>query len=208
MSRIEEIIAELEDYFENCKFQPLSNTKIIVNKDEVDEIIDALKNSTPDEIKRYSRMVSNKDAILADAQKKADALIEQTKARAQEMVTEHEIMQQAYAQANEVVTIASNQAQEILDKATDDANDIRTSAITYTDQLLANLASIVSNAIAVNNENYTNLIASLQENLNLVNANRGELHEQDQAAQPDQSQSASADAAADGISVIASGDEE
>ncbi|BAK48252.1 hypothetical protein CXIVA_22850 [Clostridium sp. SY8519] len=208
MSRIEEIIAELEDYFENCKFQPLSNTKIIVNKDEVDEIIDALKNSTPDEIKRYSKMVSNKDAILADAQKKADALIEQTKARAQEMITEHEIMQQAYAQANEVVTIASNQAQEILDKATDDANDIRTSAITYTDQLLANLASIISNAIAVNNENYTNLIASLQENLNLVNTNRGELHEQDQAADTD-SQTASADAAADGISVIASsGDEE
>ena len=35
MSRIEQIITEIEDYIDSCKFQPLSNTKILVNKEEI-----------------------------------------------------------------------------------------------------------------------------------------------------------------------------
>ena len=42
---------------------------------------------TPDEIKRYQKIISNKDAILADAQSKADAIIADAKAQAQQMVT-------------------------------------------------------------------------------------------------------------------------
>ena len=34
MSRIEQIITEIEDYIDSCKFQPLSNTKILVNKED------------------------------------------------------------------------------------------------------------------------------------------------------------------------------
>ena len=34
-SRIEQIIDEIEDYIDSCKFQGFSNTKIIVNKDEI-----------------------------------------------------------------------------------------------------------------------------------------------------------------------------
>ena len=36
-SRIEQIIEEIEEYIDSCKFQPLSTTKIIVNKDQMDE---------------------------------------------------------------------------------------------------------------------------------------------------------------------------
>ena len=32
-SRIEQIIEEIEEYVESCKYQPLSTTKIIVNKE-------------------------------------------------------------------------------------------------------------------------------------------------------------------------------
>ena len=39
---------------------------------------------TPDEIKRYQKIISNKDAILADAQAKADAIIAQAQAQAQQ----------------------------------------------------------------------------------------------------------------------------
>ena len=36
-SRIEQIIEEIEEYIDSCKFQPLSTTKIIVNKEELEE---------------------------------------------------------------------------------------------------------------------------------------------------------------------------
>ena len=37
-SRIEQIIEEIEDYIDTCKFQPLSSSKIIVNKEELEEL--------------------------------------------------------------------------------------------------------------------------------------------------------------------------
>ena len=124
-SRIEQIIEEIEEYVESCKYQPLSTTKIVVNKEELEELLRELRMKTPDEIKRYQKIISNKDAILADAQAKADAVIAETKTQVQDMVKESEVMQQAYAQANEIVNSANQQAQAIIDSATADANNLR-----------------------------------------------------------------------------------
>ena len=131
-SRIEQIIEEIEEYVDSCKFQPLSSTKIVVNKEELEELLRELRMKTPDEIKRYQKIISNKDAILADAQSKADAIIADAKTQAQQMVTESEVMQQAYAQSNELLENTNQQAQEIMDNATTDANNIRMGALQYT----------------------------------------------------------------------------
>ncbi len=174
-SRIEQIIAEIEEYIETCKAQPLNKGKILVDKDELLDLFQELRANTPDEIRRYQRMIANKDAILADAQAKADAILTQAQIQTNELVSEHQIMQQAYAQANEVVTIATNQAQEILDRATEDANAIRVAAIEYTDNLLGNLENIVVHAIDTSKAKYDGLLSSLQDCYDIVKANRGEL---------------------------------
>ena len=180
-SRIEQIISEIEEYIDGCKFQPLSNSKIIVNKEELEELLTELRMKTPDEIKRYQQIISNKDAILADAQAKAEEILAQAQIQTNELVSEHQIMQQAYAQANEVVSIATNQAQEILDKATEDADSIRTAAIEYTDNLLGNLENIVVHAIDTNKAKYEGLLSSLQNCYDIVKANRNELTPTDEA---------------------------
>ena len=54
-SRMEQIIEEIEEYIDNCKYQPLSSTKIVVNKDELEELLTELKMKTPEEIKRYQK---------------------------------------------------------------------------------------------------------------------------------------------------------
>ncbi|MFR4318397.1 MAG: hypothetical protein ACLT2Z_02410 [Eubacterium sp.] len=56
MSKIEQIITEIEEYIDNCKFQPLSTTKIVVNKDDIDELLAELRLRTPDEIKNIRRL--------------------------------------------------------------------------------------------------------------------------------------------------------
>ena len=114
-SRIEQLIDEIEEYIDGCKYQTFSDTKIIVNKEEIDELLRELRMKTPDEIKRYQKIISNKEAILNDARAKAEALINEATLHTNQLINEHEIMQQAYAQANEVVTMATKQAQEILD---------------------------------------------------------------------------------------------
>jgi len=164
-SRIEQIIEEIEEYIDrDCKFQPLSTTKIIVNKEHLEELLRELRLKTPDEIKRYQKIIANRDAILADAQ-----------VQTTELVSEHEIMQQAYAQANEIVTQATAQAQEIIDNATSDANAIRIGAIQYTDDLMANAESIIGHTLDSYTTKYDGLISSLQECYETVRANRAEL---------------------------------
>ena len=66
-SRIEQIIEEIEEYIDGCKYQALSSSKIIVNKDELEELLNELRSKTPEEIKRYQKIISNQDAILQEA---------------------------------------------------------------------------------------------------------------------------------------------
>lgn len=177
-SRMEQIIEEIEEYIENCKYQPLSTTKIIVNKEELSELIGELRSKTPEEIRRYQKIISNKEAILADAQAKADQIIAQAEIQTTELVSEHQIMQQAYAQANEVVMIATKQAQDILDNATNEANSIRMNAMAYTDEKLGSIEGILENAIDTTKARSENLVSSLQGFLDVVSANRAELRPQ------------------------------
>lgn len=175
-SKIEQIIDEIEEYIDNCKPHNFSSSKIVVNRDEIDELLTELRMKTPEEIKRYQKIISNQEAILADAKAKAEAIIAQAQIKTDELVSEHQIMQQAYAQANEVVMIATKQAQEILDNATNDANNIRMGAMQYTDDILRNLEISISHAMDSAKARHENYMSSLQEFYDVVSSNRAELN--------------------------------
>lgn len=179
-SRIEQLIDEIEEYIDTCKYSAFSNSKIIVDKDQIDDLLRELKSKTPDEIKRYQKIISNRDAILTEAKNKAEALINEATVHTNELINEHEIMQQAYAQANEVVQLASAQAQEILDKATMEANDVKMSALQYTDDSLAAIENILSRSIETVENHYSGLLRELNEYLDVIRANRNELHPADE----------------------------
>lgn len=177
MSKIEQTIIEIEEYLDNCKFQPLSSgTKIIVNKEEIDELISELRLKTPDEIKKYKRIIANKDAILKDAKAKAEAMLREAEAQTTELISEHEIMQQAYAQADAIVQDAQLQANQILDSANADAQAIRMGAMQYTDDELANLQNIITHTMENVTIKYDNFMKALNTSLDVVVANRQELH--------------------------------
>ncbi|MCI8318511.1 MAG: ATP synthase F0 subunit B [Lachnospiraceae bacterium] len=177
-SRIEQIIEEIEEFIDSCKFQPLSSTKIVVNKEELEELLRELRMKTPDEIKRYQKIISNKDAILEDAQTKADNIIAEAQAQAQKIVSESEVMQVALQQSNQLIEQTNAQAQEIMDKATEDSNNIRMSAIHYTDEMLDNLEKIMSHSIEAAGSKYNNFINSIQSCYDIVSKNRAELSPQ------------------------------
>ena len=181
-SRIEQLIDDIEEYIDSCKFQPFSSNKIIVNKDDIQDLIHELRAKTPDEIKRVQRIIQNKDEILNDARSKAEQLINEATIQTTELISEHEILQQAYAQANEVVLIATKQAQEILDNATNEANNVRMGAMNYTDQQLQGIEEILTHSIDTSRMRYENLIQSLQGYLDIVTTNRAQLFPSEEAA--------------------------
>lgn len=176
MSKIEQIIVELEEYIDKCKYQPLSNSKIIVNRDELDEIIEELKSAIPDEIKKYQRIIANRDAILRDAQDKSDTMIKKANQMTSNLVSEHEIMQQAYKEASRVIEEATSQAGRILDKATAEANEVKRAAMQYTDKSLSDIQDILSSAIENLTVKNDAIIRSLESSLDITTQNRKELH--------------------------------
>ncbi len=128
-----------------------------------------------DEIKRYQKIISNKEAILNDARNKAEALINDATVHTNELINEHEIMQQAYAQANEVVTLASHQAQEILDNATIEANGVRAAAVQYLDDMLASLENLMTTTLNTTTAHYESFFNTINSYNEVVKANRAEL---------------------------------
>ena len=192
MSRIEQLIGEIEEYIDGCKFQPLSNTKILVNKEELEELLVELRLRIPDEIKQYQKIISNQDAILTDARTQADAMIEKATAQTNELVNEHEIMQRAYEAANQVIEDANNQAQTIVDAAVRDADNIRQGAVQYTQDMLMSVENIINHTMEGAQGRFDSFMSSLKSSYDIVSANRAELdhsiqrNDEAAAAEPEQ----------------------
>lgn len=190
MSRIEQLISEIEEYLDGCKFQPFSNTKIIVDKEQLEECLSELRLKTPDEVKKYQKIINNKDAIINEAKEQADQILNAAQVQTEKLMNEHEIMQRAYASANELIEQATAKAQGILDNAIEDANNIRMGAVSYTDDMLSKLQYIIEHSINDNKQQYGSLISGLEEVLSVVNNNRRELNAKDdeQPSQDDNNQ--------------------
>jgi cell division septum initiation protein DivIVA len=174
-SKIEQLIDEIEDYIDSCKYKAFSTEIILVNKTEIDDLLRELRMKTPEEIQKYKKIVSNTEAIINDAKQKAQDLLDNAAVQTNELISEHQIMQQAYTQANEIVEMASQQAQEILDNATIEANNVKLAAMQYTDNILANLENIIKHSVEMSTRDFNNLVGNLQQVQNVVTSNRAEL---------------------------------
>ena len=172
MSKIEQIIMDLEDYIEGCKLSPLSNSKISVNKNEIEEMIDDLKANIPDEVKKYQRIIANRDAILKDAQDKAEEMIRKANEMTVQLVSEHEIMQKAYAEADDLLKQTRNEAQRLVDDARGEANSLKSAANNYLDSSMADIQDILVSTINGLSSYTTEILNALQTNLNIVVKNR------------------------------------
>ena len=175
MNRIEQIIGEIEDYIEQCKSYPLSNSKIIVNREELGEMLVELRMAVPDEIRKCQKIVSNQDAILNDAKARADSMVAEANRMTEQLVDEHESMQKAYATANKLTDDARVQAQTIVENATAEANGIKLGAINYTDEMLKSLQTIITHAMDGAQSRFNDLQSTLQSSYDIVSSNRKEL---------------------------------
>jgi len=177
-SRIEQLIEDIYEFVESCRMQPLSSTKVIVPKDELYDLLDELRLRTPDEIKRYQKIIANRDAIIADAEEKAEAILAKTREQANEILNEHEIMQQAYYQANEMIMQASEEADRLRREAQMEADQIRSGALAYSQEILAEMERVFANAYETALSRYDSFIGMLKENMEIVSNNKREIEAQ------------------------------
>jgi hypothetical protein len=178
LSRIEQLIEDIYEFVESCKMSPLSSTKVVVPKDQLYDLLDELRLRTPDEIKRYQKIIANRDAIIADAEDKAATMLADAQEKTKNLISEHEIMQQAYAQANQVLEQANNEARQILASANADADQIRSGALSYTEEILSTAEKLLADSFEAIKARNNSLLTALEDNLNIVRSNKKEITDQ------------------------------
>ncbi len=172
---VEEMIDQIEIFIENCKYQPLSQTKIVVHKEELESMLEELKLKLPSEIERCRKIMRNKEAILADARTRSDAIITESVNEANRLVDQHNITELANVRANEILEMARNQAQQIVDQASEEANEIRLGAMYYTKDKLSEMRDLYNRIHEVEKENYRTLIESLESDTYVFENNISEM---------------------------------
>lgn len=177
-SRIEQLIEDIYEFVESCRMQPLSSTKVIVPKDELYDLLDELRLRTPDEIKRYQKIIANRDAIIADAENKAEQILANTRDKSKELLNEHEIMQQAYYEANEMIMQASQEAEKLRKEASEEADQIRTGVLVYSNDILNELEKVVASVYEASVSRYDSFLNALGSNLDIIRHNKQELMDQ------------------------------
>ena len=93
------LLEELENVIDSATEVPFSNKKM-VDKDEIERLIDAINQSLPNELESARRIVADKERILLDAEKKADDTIAQAKDYIARITEESELVKQAQERAN------------------------------------------------------------------------------------------------------------
>ncbi|MDO5126865.1 MAG: hypothetical protein Q4D54_03850 [Eubacteriales bacterium] len=172
---VEDIIDQIEIFIGSCKFQPLSQNKIIVHKDELLNLVNELKLRLPSEIERCKKIMRNKEAILADARTRSDAIISESVNEANRLVDQHQVTELAQIRANEILEMARNQAQQIVDQASEEANEVRLGAMYYTKDKLTEMHDMFVKILSMEKENYRTLVESLESDTYIIENNMSEM---------------------------------
>lgn len=197
-SRIEKAIDEIYEYVENCKPAKLAPNKVTVAKDELYDLLDALRMCAPEEIRTYQKIINNRDQILAKANAEAEQIRSQVQQETAQLLNESDLVQSAYAQAEQIMAQAQSQAEQILNQAVQESDQVRTSALYYTSDLLSQAGRNIETSLKEMESKSTMLISALKRDIEVIKANRNELMAQVQGKsveKPKQTQEESEDGA-------------
>ena len=177
-SGIEKAIDEIYEYVESCKPSKLYPNKVTVSKDELYDLLDALRMCAPEEIKRYQKIINNREKILSEAQAEAQKIMSQAQEQTAQLLDQNEIVQTAYVQAEQIVKQAEVQAQNILNQALGESDQVRTSALYYTSDLLGEAGRNIESSLKEIESKSTMLVNVLKKDIEVIKSNRTELKDQ------------------------------
>lgn len=105
------LVDRLEELFNNSKPIPLSRN-VVVDENAFMDIIDQMRISIPDEIKKAQQVIAQKDRILAQAQEEANRTVSIAREKSERMVEKSDIYQSAQSKADDVIRQAELDAEQ------------------------------------------------------------------------------------------------
>ncbi|MBO4395815.1 MAG: hypothetical protein J5819_05660 [Eubacterium sp.] len=174
-SKIEQTIEDIYKYLETCKPSKLYANKVTVDKDALMDLLEELRLSAPDEIRRYQKVITNRDDILNEAQKRAENMLSQAQAKTNQLLDESEIMQAAYSRAEEIMNQANEAANQLLDQAAKDSDEMRRGALAYTNDLLSDAKMHIQQGLRDAEEAHKRYTEILKNTIAVIDGNQNEL---------------------------------
>jgi len=137
------LIDQLEALLNEGSHPPLVGKRVLVDEQRAWEIIDQMRVSIPEEVKKAKRINQERDRIIAQANEEGARIVELSKDEAQQLASETEIARQAQSRAITIVERAQREADAL--KA--DADDYTVQVLGKLEEDLAKALSIVRNGL-------------------------------------------------------------
>ena len=146
-SRIEQAIDEIYNYVEECKPSKLYPSKVVVDREQLYDLLDELRLCAPEEIKRYQKIITNREGILNEAQQRAEDIMRQ----------------------------ATEEAERLVNAAQDESDQMRKAALLYTNDLLSEAQGHVEESVKEIDNKSRMLTSALKNSIQLMKSNKEEL---------------------------------
>lgn len=105
------LVDRLEELFNNSRPIPLSRS-VVVDENAFMDIIDQMRISIPDDIKKSQQIIAQKDRILAQAQEEANRTLALAREKSEKMIEKSDVYLAAQAKADQITEQARREASQ------------------------------------------------------------------------------------------------
>ncbi len=130
-----QMIDRLEELLNESRPLPFTHN-VIVDEDRMLDLIDQMRVSIPEEVKKAQQLLAQRDRLVAQAQEEANRTINLARDRSSELIERDQVVQAAYTQAEQIKA-----------QAHVDGDAIRREADDYVLETLRNLEMEMERAI-------------------------------------------------------------
>lgn len=106
------LVNKLEELFSQGRSLPFTHN-VVINEDQMIDLIDQMRISIPEEIKRSQQILAQRDRILAQAKDEHDRMIEIANEKREQLISSHEISIEAQNRAKQIISQAQTESEVI-----------------------------------------------------------------------------------------------
>ena len=137
MNEFESLLEELDDLIEDAWRHPLSNGKIVIEREELARIVNGLHTHYPTEIARAKNLLDEREKILLKARTDSERMIKNAEMQSNKMLNEQDIIKESRRIADEIRKSAEEESLRMRRSAVELADMVLKRAEDHYDQNLA-----------------------------------------------------------------------
>lgn len=166
--RAESLVGELMKDVMSAQSMPLSQGKVVINRDEFIEKLTTLDRLMKLELKSYREINDKRASIIREAEEKADAIIYEAEKNASRIRV-------SKRRKDEVLPFKVSDLTKEEKNALRTANDIYAASLIYTDEMLTEVDQLIKNAYEQIELEYLKTTHVLKEKIQNISDNKNEL---------------------------------